>query len=90
MTTLEAIEMSNGQPLAELLHDGASQLLADHPDWSSEELCEYVFESATSRPPTEDELVAAGGARRRRSRRTESVADVLWCVFMLPEFQLVR
>ena len=31
MTTLEAIEMSNGQPLAELLRQGRRQLLARAP-----------------------------------------------------------
>jgi len=89
MTTLEAIEMSNGLPLAELLEEGADQLLADRSEWTSEELCEHIFESATTRPPTKEELtrlVALAGAKPT----TEGVADVLWCVFMLPEFQLVR
>jgi hypothetical protein len=89
MTTLEAIEMSNGTPLADLLEEGADQLLADHGDWSSEELCEYVFRSAISREPTNDELtrlVAMCGEQPT----TDGVADVLWCVFLLPEFQLVR
>jgi hypothetical protein len=89
MTTLEAIEMSNGTPLADLLEEGANRLLADHGDWSSEELCEYVFRSATSREPTNDELtrlVKMCGTQPT----TDGVADVLWCVFLLPEFQLVR
>ena len=89
MTTLEAIEMSNGQPLAELLQAGAEQLVADHPSWASQAMCDHIFRTATARPPSADELerltalagdpLTAGG-----------VADVLWCVTMLPEFQLVR
>lgn len=89
MTTLEAIEMSNGQPLSELLKQGAEQLLADHSDWSSEELCEFLFQSALVRPPADDELsrlVALAGT----PLTADGVADVLWCVVMLPEFQLVR
>lgn len=89
MATLEAIEMSNGQPLAELLDEGASQLLAEHRDWSSEELCKYVFHSATSRAPTADELARLVTIAGERAT-AESVSDVLWCVFMLPEVQLVR
>ncbi|MGD9634515.1 MAG: PSD1 and planctomycete cytochrome C domain-containing protein [Pirellulales bacterium] len=89
MTTLEAVEMSNGQPLAELLQQGADQLLKDHPDWSSETMCRYLFESAVSRPPTDAELqklVALAGA----TPTVAGVEDALWCIVMLPEFQVVR
>lgn len=89
MTTLEAIEMSNGQPLSELLQQGAEQLLADHPDWSSEKMCVNIFHSAIARPPSDEELArltALAGAPLTR----DGLADVLWCVVMLPEFQLVR
>ncbi len=89
MTTLEAIEMSNGQPLSELLQQSASKLHVDHPDWSAEAMCEYVFHSALARPPAQDELarlVKLAGT----PLTTDGLADVLWCVVMLPEFQLVR
>lgn len=89
MTTLEAIEMSNGQPLAELLVEGTGKLLATHPDWSSEKLCDYLFRTATSRPPSEEELgrlVKLAGS----PLTPDGLSDVLWCVVMLPEFQLVR
>ncbi len=89
MTTLEAIELSNGQPLAELLNEGADQLRADHPNWSSQEICDYIFRIATSRPPSDDEL-ARLTSLAGDSLTTEGVADALWCVVMLPEFQLVR
>jgi Protein of unknown function (DUF1549)/Protein of unknown function (DUF1553)/Planctomycete cytochrome C len=89
MTTLEAIEMSNGQPLAELLHEGAARLRADHPNWSSQEMCNYIFRTAMSRPPSEDEL-ARLTSLSGDPLTTEGVADALWCVVMLPEFQLVR
>lgn len=89
MTTLEAIEMSNGQPLSELLVAAADQLIANHPDWSAADLSRYIFESAISRPPTDDELaklVALGGSPLTAA----GVQDILWCVVMLPEFQIVR
>jgi hypothetical protein len=89
MTTLEAIEMSNGQPLAELLHQSADQLMAKHADSTGHELCRYLFEAAITRPPTSDELsrlVALAGS----PLTTTGVEDVLWCIVMLPEFQIVR
>jgi len=89
MTTLEAIEMSNGQPLSELLTAAADKLMADHGDWSAAEFSRYIFESAISRPPTDDELaklVALGGSPLTAA----GVQDILWCVVMLPEFQIVR
>ena len=89
MTTLEAIEMSNGQPLAELLQEGAERLRAEHPNWSSQEMCDHVFHTATSRPPTGDEL-ARLMSLSGDPLTTDGVADALWCVVMLPEFQLVR
>jgi hypothetical protein len=89
MTTLEAIEMSNGQPLAELLNQGAQRLRAEHPNWSSQEMCDYIFRTATSRPPSDDEL-ARLMSLSGDPLTIEGVADALWCVVMLPEFQLVR
>ncbi len=89
MTTLEAIEMSNGQPLAELLHQSADQLMAKHAGSTGGELCRFLFEAAITRPPTPEELdrlVALAGS----PLTTTGVEDVLWCIVMLPEFQIVR
>ena len=89
MTTLEALEMSNGQPLSELLEQGAEHLRGEHADWSSREMCNFVFRTAMSRPPSEDELarlVALAG----EPLTTEGLSDAMWCIVMLPEFQLVR
>ena len=89
MTTLEAIEMSNGLPLSELLQQGADKLLAEHPDWSTREMCEHIIRTALSRRPDENELATLTGIAGD-PLTTAGLADVLWCVVMLPEFQLVR
>jgi hypothetical protein len=89
MTTLEAIEMSNGQPLSELLEAATEPLLADHADWSNEQMCRYLFQAAVSRPPTAEEL-AKLQALAGTPLTAAGVEDVLWCVVMLPEFQIVR
>jgi hypothetical protein len=89
VTTLEAIELSNGQALTELLLAGAEKLLADHQDAAPEEMCGRIFKAALSREPSQEEMARMLELAGERLT-TESVADVLWCVAMLPEFQLVR
>lgn len=88
LTTLEAINLSNGQQLADALHGGAQHLLDQAWD-SPEALLDHVFRFALSRDPTEDErrnaLEFLGD-----SPSVERVEDVLWSVFMLPEYFLVR
>jgi hypothetical protein len=89
VTTLEALELSNGRELSELLAFGAGKLLAAHPEATGQEICRQAFEAALTRAPTADELarlVELAGDKPSY----EGLTDVLWCIFMLPEFQLVR
>jgi hypothetical protein len=89
MTTLEALELSNGRPLAKLLRQGAERLLAEHPDLSSAQMCGSVFRLALSRPATDEEL-ARLTAMAGEPPTAAGLGDMLWCVIMLPEFQIVR
>ena len=88
LTTLEAIDLSNGQPLAELLAAGARRLAAR--SWSSPQaLADWLYRFALSREPTADEasvLAAALGT----TLTEQGIEDVLWSIIMLPEFHLVR
>ena len=89
ITTLEALELSNGQPLADLLLEGAEKLIAAHPDMAPREMYSLIVRSALSREPTPDELsrlAEIGGGPLTPA----GLADALWCVVMLPEFQIVR
>jgi hypothetical protein len=89
VTTLEALALSNGQPLTELLDAGAKKLLESKGGITSEDMCRGLFRAAIAREPTADELerlVQLAGAPLSK----EGLADVLWCVAMLPEFQLIR
>ena len=84
-TTIQALELTNGETLARLLQRGAEQLVAKNADGRA--LAERVFAQALSRPPTARELALAVelvGAQPR----PEGVEDLLWSVTMLPEFQL--
>jgi hypothetical protein len=88
LTTLEAIDLSNGQALTDLLAQGSKHLVAQ--SWQSPaELVEWLYRFALSREPTRGErdvLVESLGGRLTE----QGVQDVLWSVIMLPEFHLVR
>jgi hypothetical protein len=88
LTTLEAIQLANEQSLADEFARGGERILADHgPD--PDRIASWMFTAALARPPTEAEAAIAreilGAAPSK-----ETVADCLWAVVMLPEFQLVR
>jgi mono/diheme cytochrome c family protein len=84
-TTIQALELTNGDTLAQLLKRGAAQLVATHADGRT--LAEHVFRQALSRPPTRRELNLAVDLVGRKPQ-AEGVEDLLWSVAMLPEFQL--
>jgi hypothetical protein len=88
LTTLEAIDLSNGQILADALERGAKNRLAQAAE-SPEHFIHWLYQHALSREPTPDEqqvLAAALGPKLTE----QGVEDALWTVIMLPEFQLVR
>jgi hypothetical protein len=89
VTTLEALELSNGEPLSEFLAAGGQKLASNLGDLSPSEISRTLVRAALSREPTDEEqtlLVEAIG----NAPTPESLADALWCLVMLPEFQLVR
>jgi mono/diheme cytochrome c family protein len=89
LSTLVALDLTNGPELAELLDRGAKSIRKQHPDWDTGELAHWLYRSALCRQPTAKELAVA---KEIASEPLDdgSVADLLWAVFMLPEFQLVR
>lgn len=89
LSTLQALDLANGQILAALLGRGAQNLLKADPKATTDVLAERVFVRALGRKPTADELAAARGLVGDKPT-AEGVADLLWAVVMLPEFQLVR
>lgn len=87
-TTLEAIDLSNGATLASYLAKGANNLSDQWPD-DNAALVEYLFQFALSRKPTNEEQTILGAALSTRPNPQE-IEDVLWAIFMMPEFLLVR
>lgn len=88
LTTLEAIELANGQPLADAIAKGGNHLKTRFSD-SSEDLIAWAFHYALSRNPSAEEQAQAkeflGPAPEPKA-----IEDFLWAIIMLPEFQLVR
>jgi hypothetical protein len=89
LSTLQALDLANGRILAELLSRGAANLLKADPKATADDIASRVFVQALCRKPTADELAAAR-AMIGDKPTAEGVADLLWAVVMLPEFQLVR
>jgi len=88
LTTLEAILLANEQSLADEIAKGGGRILAEHgPD--PDRIISWIFSAALSRPPTAAEAAVARDLLGA-APTAERVADCLWSVVMLPEFQLVR
>jgi hypothetical protein len=82
-TRLQAMELTNGSTLDSLLRRGAQQCLARGVK------PEELFEAALGRQPTSEEQQIAAQLLPE-SPSAEAVADLLWAIVMLPEFQLIR
>src|SRR5207244_2166815 len=89
LSTLQALDLTNGRKLSETLDRGAKNLRKKHPDWKPEQYVDFLYRGALCRPPTPAEA-ATGKELLGPAPTDDGVADLLWVVFMLPEFQLVR
>lgn len=87
LTTLQALDLSNGQVLSDMLSRGANTLLKKSE--SPNHLISDVYMRAFCRLPRVDELTTARKIVGKEAT-ADGVADLLWVVVMLPEFQLVR
>ena len=88
LTTLEAIQLANEQPLFETFSAGGRRWRAEHGA-DPATLSRAIFTSALAREPSPAEAAAALEILGPTPTE-QSVADCLWAVVMLPEFQLVR
>lgn len=89
LTTLQALDLSNGQILADVVAQGAANILKAKPEATPDQLIVSIYVQALSRRPSAGEAATARelvGA----PATAEGLADLLWVVFVLPEFQLIR
>ena len=84
-TTLQALELTNGDTLAKLLKRGSEKLVVSHRDGRS--IAQQVFRQGLSRPPTRQELAMTLELVGDKPQ-PEGVEDLLWSLALLPEFQL--
>lgn len=89
LTTLEAIDLSNGAILTDTLARGAQNLLARN-EWSDlPAFTRWLYRATLCREPSPAELSEITSALGEKLTE-QSIADALWSVVMLPEFQRVR
>lgn len=87
-STLQALELTANSALNEKLNAGAAALLAAQgKKKNSRALANTIYLRALSRPPNKEELILALELLTDNPAKA-STADLLWSVFMLPEFQL--
>ncbi len=86
-TTLQALELTNGNTLAEKLSAIASDLIAQKMR-QPQKIVEHLFGVGLGRAPSQSEMKACA-AFFREGLTQNTVEDFLWTVIMLPEFQLV-
>jgi len=88
LTTLEAIQLANEQGLSDEFAKGGARILATQGP-AADTIVKWMFDAALSRPPTAGEAAACREIFGEKPTQ-ETVADCLWTVVMLPEFQLIR
>lgn len=86
-TTLQALEMSNGNTLATMLNKAAAKLATEGT--AGDALADRLFARALGRKPTDGERRTAAELVGTPPT-ADGVEDLLWVIAMLPEFQLVR
>lgn len=89
LTTLQALDLSNGAILSQLLDSGAANLLAAHPERTAGAWGEWAYRTALQRTPTVDEAALAAEIIGETPTQ-QGLADLLWIVFMTPEFQIIQ
>ncbi|MCW0219049.1 MAG: DUF1553 domain-containing protein, partial [Prosthecobacter sp.] len=88
ITTLEALDLSNGEILTAALAKGAADLL--EREWQTrEDLVRWVYRQALTRDPTESEMTLVLTLLGEKPT-ADSIQDLLWAVVMQPEFMFVR
>lgn len=88
LTTLQAIDLQNGQILNQIIQNAAKNVMVRRHS-SNDQLINWLYEYALSREPTKVEHKTAL-AILKESPGNQGVEDLLWVTFMLPEFQLIR
>jgi hypothetical protein len=89
LTTLQALDLTNGAILFDRLTKGAEKLLARHPEYKPDDWVRWVYSIGTGREPTDAERKIARDLLGE-TVTARSLADLMWAVLHLPDSQYVR
>ena len=87
LSTLQAIDLANGETLDDLLARGGRHLLSSSQH--DNDFAATVFLMALCRQPSNSERLLAAELLGPEAN-ANTIQDLLWTVIMLPEFQFVR
>ncbi len=85
-TTLQALELTNGAELADVVQRGAEKVVAVPSP--TKDVVTALYKKALGRRPTRTEAQLATGLVGHPVQKT-GVEDLLWGLTMMPEFQLI-
>lgn len=88
LTTLEALDLASGSIFHDLVTRGSRQILAELKDKSKDAIIKNVYMRSLGRNPDASELSGASLLLGEKPD-ADSLADLLWVIFLLPEFQLI-
>lgn len=88
LTTLEALDLASGSIFHDLVTRGGRQILAELKDKSKDAIIKNVYLRSLGRNPDASELSGASLLLGEKPD-ADSLADLLWVIFLLPEFQLI-
>jgi len=86
-TTLQTLELTNGDTLSKVLKKGAEKVLAEKPA-ANRDLVARLYAKALGRKPTGTESKLADELLGKKVGK-EAIEDLLWALAMHPEFQLI-
>ncbi len=89
LSTLQALDLSNGQIMNDLMERGASRFEKSISADGTDAFINNVYQQLLCRMPTKSEQSVLKKILGQKPDR-DAVADFLWIMVMLPEFQHVR
>jgi hypothetical protein len=88
LTTLEALDLASGAIFHDIVSRGGKQIFLELKDKNKDVIIKNVYMRSLGRNPDASELSAATGLLSEKPD-ADSLADLLWVIFLLPEFQLI-
>ncbi len=88
LTTLEALDLTSGEIFNDIVSRGGKQLFAELKTKDKEMIARTAYLRALGRLPDSQELQLAASLLGDKPE-SENLADLLWVLFLLPEFQLI-